>query len=195
MNRLSHAMLYFAIVVLGLLGAKWLAPSSSRYALSRVDGRLTFTNAGADVRVVPQELTELPLLRDFDDVAALTALADRFEQHEYQPGDVIVEEGRPQDAVILIAHGKVDKIGRGEYGDQTVLGVHAGGEYFGDQVLAGPQGEWGFTVKAVTPVIALALPWDVFERLNGEAGGLRAHIQRAFAAGPARRARRARGGR
>ncbi|GAA3462699.1 family 2B encapsulin nanocompartment shell protein [Saccharothrix longispora] len=150
------------------------------------DGRLTFTNTGADVRVVPQELTELPLLRDFDDVAALAALADRFEQHEYQPGDVIVEEGRPQDAVILIAHGKVNKIGRGEYGDRTVLGVHAGGEYFGDQVLAGPQGEWGFTVKAVTPVIALALPWDVFERLNGEAGGLRAHIQRAFAAGSGR---------
>ncbi|MFT7836112.1 family 2B encapsulin nanocompartment shell protein [Saccharothrix sp. BKS2] len=145
------------------------------------DGRLTFTNIGADVSVVPQELTELPLLRDYDDVEALTALASRFEQREYQPGDVIVERGRPQDAVHLIAHGRVDKIGQGEYGAQTALGVLADGDYFGDQVLAGPQGEWEFTVKAVTPVIALVLPWDVFERLNGEAGGLRAHIQHAFA--------------
>ncbi|MFC5055233.1 family 2B encapsulin nanocompartment shell protein [Saccharothrix xinjiangensis] len=145
------------------------------------DGRLTFTNIGANVSVVPQELTELPLLRDYDDVEALAALSTRFEQREYQPGDVIVERGRPQDAVHLIAHGRVDKIGQGEYGSETVLGVLADGDYFGDQVLAGPRGEWDFTIKAVTPVILLVLPWEVFERLNGEAGGLRAHIQRAFA--------------
>ncbi|XVS61329.1 family 2B encapsulin nanocompartment shell protein [Actinosynnema sp. CA-299493] len=147
------------------------------------DGRLTFTNIGADVRVIPQELTELALLRGYEDVEALTALADRFTQHEYEPGSVIVEEGRPQDAVYLIAHGKVNKIGRGEYGDQTVLGALAGGEYFGGDVLAGPQGEWDVTIKAVTPVIVLVLSWEVFEQLNGEAGGLRAHIQRMFAAG------------
>ncbi|MFE9748726.1 family 2B encapsulin nanocompartment shell protein [Saccharothrix saharensis] len=147
------------------------------------DGRLTFTNIGADVRVIPEELTELALLRGFEDVEALNALADRFEQREYEPGAVIVEEGRPQDALYLIAHGKVNRIGQGEYGDQTVLGALADGEHFGGDVLAGPQGEWDFTVKAVTPVIALVLPWEVFERLNGEAGGLRAHIQRMFAAG------------
>jgi hypothetical protein len=147
------------------------------------DGRLTFTNTGADVRVVPQELTELALLRGYEDVEALTALADRFTQHEYEPGAVIVEEGRPQNAVYLIAHGKVNKIGQGEYGDQAVLGTLADGEHFGGDVLAGPQGEWDFTVKAVTPVIVLVLPWETFEQLNGEAGGLRAHIQRMFAAG------------
>jgi CRP-like cAMP-binding protein len=150
------------------------------------DGRLTFTNTGADVRVVPQELTELALLRGYEDVEALTALADRFTQHEYEPGAVIVEEGRPQNAVYLIAHGKVNKIGQGEYGDQAVLGTLADGEHFGGDVLAGPQGEWDFTVKAVTPVIVLVLPWETFEQLNGEAGGLRAHIQRAFASGAGR---------
>jgi hypothetical protein len=30
------------------------------------DGRVTFTNTGATVQVIPQELTELPLLRGFD---------------------------------------------------------------------------------------------------------------------------------
>ncbi|PSL56015.1 Cyclic nucleotide-binding domain-containing protein [Saccharothrix carnea] len=147
------------------------------------DGRLTFTNIGANVRVIPEELTELALLRGFEDVEALNALADRFEQREFEPGAVIVEEGRPQDSVYLIAHGKVNRIGQGEYGTQTVLGTLADGEHFGGDVLAGPQGEWEFTVKAVTPVILLVLPWDVFEQLNGEAGGLRAHIQRMFAAG------------
>ncbi|WP_447007625.1 family 2B encapsulin nanocompartment shell protein [Saccharothrix isguenensis] len=147
------------------------------------DGRLTFTNIGADVRVVPQELTELALLRGYEDVEALSALADRFQQREFQPGDVLVESGRPQDTLYLIAHGKVNKIGQGEYGDHTVLGTLADGDHFGGQVLAGPQGEWDFTIKAVTPVIALLLRWEDFERLNGEAGGLRAHIQRAFASG------------
>jgi hypothetical protein len=40
MNRLSQEMLYFAIVVLLLFGAKWLAPASSRYAFSEAAGRL-----------------------------------------------------------------------------------------------------------------------------------------------------------
>ena len=32
------------------------------------DGRITFTNTGATVQVLPQELRELPLLQGFDDV-------------------------------------------------------------------------------------------------------------------------------
>src|SRR4051812_27160578 len=46
------------------------------------DGRLSFTNTGAKVQVVPQELTELPLLRGFDDDAVLTSLANQFVQRE-----------------------------------------------------------------------------------------------------------------
>ncbi|XVV01277.1 family 2B encapsulin nanocompartment shell protein [Actinosynnema sp. CA-248983] len=167
----------------------WVEASGGAYRVNRRlsfavgDGRLTFTNIGADVDVVPQELCELPYLRGFEDVGALAALAERFQQHEYQPGDVIVERGRPQNQVWLIAHGKVNKVGQGEYGDQTVLGTLANGEYFGADVLAGPQGEWEFTAKAVTPVIALSLSWEDFERMNGNAGGLRAHIQRLSAPG------------
>jgi len=170
----------------------WVQASGGAYRVNRRltyavgDGRLTFTNTGADVRVIPQELTELPLLRGFEDVAVLAALADRFRQREFAPGEVVVEAGRPQDQVFLIAHGKVNKIGQGEYGDQTVLGVLANGDYFGDQVLAGPQEPWDFTVKAVTPVITLALSWPDFEALNGDAGGLRAHIQRRSAPGAQR---------
>ncbi|ATE58370.1 family 2B encapsulin nanocompartment shell protein [Actinosynnema pretiosum] len=147
------------------------------------DGRLTFTNTGAAVQVVPQELCELPLLRGFEDVAVLAALASRFKQREFAAGEVVVERGRTQDAVHLVAHGRVNKIGETEYGDQTVLGVLADGDHFGGQCLAGPQGVWDFTVKAITPVTMLVLPWSVFEQLNGEMGGLRAHIQRMVNAG------------
>jgi hypothetical protein len=51
---------------------------------------VAITNTGAEMRIIPHGLTQLPLLRGFGDEAALSALADRFTQREYQPGDVIV---------------------------------------------------------------------------------------------------------
>ncbi|GAB3465632.1 family 2B encapsulin nanocompartment shell protein [Actinophytocola sediminis] len=146
------------------------------YALG--DGRLTFSNLGAEVSVVPQELCELPLLRGFDDVDALSALARCFNQREYSPGDLLVERGRSQDQVFLIAHGRVNKIGQSKYGEDAALGVIGDGDYFGERVLAGPQDEWQFTAKANTAVTALVMSWRDFEELNGQMGGMRAHIQR-----------------
>ncbi|SEQ97485.1 family 2B encapsulin nanocompartment shell protein [Lentzea albida] len=164
----------------------WVQAAGGAYRVNRRltytlgDGRVSFTNIGAEIRVVPQELTELALLKGFDDEEVLAALAGRFRQQEFGIGDVIVEKGRPKDTVVLIAHGKVDKVGTGEYGGETVLGNLADGQYFGETVLAGPQGEWEFTAKAVTPVTVLTLSWEDFQALNGEAGGLRAHIQHTF---------------
>ncbi|WP_154697555.1 family 2B encapsulin nanocompartment shell protein [Lentzea guizhouensis] len=164
----------------------WVQAAGGAYRVNRRltytlgDGRVSFTNTGSEVRVIPMELTELALLRGFDDEAVLAALAGRFQQREYGIGDVIVERGRPKDKVVLIAHGKVDKVGTGEYGGETVLGNLADGQYFGETVLAGPQGEWEYSAKAVTPVTVLTLSWEDFQALNGEAGGLRAHIQHAF---------------
>ncbi|MEV0682205.1 family 2B encapsulin nanocompartment shell protein [Actinosynnema sp. NPDC050436] len=160
----------------------WVQTQAGTYRVNRRltyavgDGRVTFTSTGAEVRVIPQELRELPALRDFPDDAVLVALADRFEQREYAPGDVVVEEGGRADEVFLIAHGKVNKVGQGEYGDQTVLDTLADGDHFGAEVLTGQEAEWDFTVKAVTPVIALVLPWRAVQQLNGQADALRAHI-------------------
>src|SRR5882724_9023929 len=59
----------------------WVQVSSGTYRVNRRlsylvgDGRLTFTNVGSQVRVVPAELGELPLLRGFEDEAVLSALA------------------------------------------------------------------------------------------------------------------------
>ncbi|GLY46498.1 family 2B encapsulin nanocompartment shell protein [Lentzea sp. NBRC 102530] len=164
----------------------WVQAAGGAYRVNRRltytlgDGRVSFTNIGAEIRVVPRELTELALLKGFEDDEVLAALAGRFTQREFGIGDVIVEKGRPKDTVVLIAHGKVDKVGTGEYGGETVLGNLADGQYFGETVLAGPQGEWEYTAKAVTPVTVLTLSWDDFQALNGEAGGLRAHIQQTF---------------
>jgi hypothetical protein len=166
----------------------WVQASGGAYRVNRRlsyslgDGRVTFTNTGAEVRVIPGELAELPLLRGFDDPEVLAALAGRFVQREYAAGEVIAQAGEPADRVHLIAHGKVNKLGVGEYGDPAVLGVLADGDYFGEQVLAGPQDGWEYTVAAVTPCTVLSLTWQALQELNGNSGALRAHIQRASAA-------------
>src|ERR1700726_4499114 len=53
------------------------------YAVGR--GRVSFAKTGADVRVVPPSLRELPMLRDVADEAALNAFAERFVQREVGP--------------------------------------------------------------------------------------------------------------
>jgi hypothetical protein len=154
-----------------------------RLSYAAGDGRVTFSAVGTDVRVIPPELCELPLLRGFDDEEVLTAIADRFTQQEFEPGEVIVEFGHQADAIFLIAHGKVSKIGTGEYGNQTVLGILADGDYFGDQVLAGADGIWEFTTKAVTPCTVLSLPRRAFDQVLEQSDSLREHLERACSNG------------
>jgi len=140
------------------------------------DGRVTFTNTGATVRVIPHELTELPLLQGFDNVDVLTALANQFVQQEYAAGDTIVELGQSADRIILIAHGKVSKIGTGKYGEQIVFDVLADGNHFGDESVVESDDNWQYTLKAVTRTIVLSLPQQVFEQLMGQSEPLRTHV-------------------
>lgn len=125
------------------------------------DGQVTFVKTGARVRVIPAELAELPLLRGFSDGDTLGVLAEQFVQREYEPGQLVVEAGGPADHVFLIAHGKVEQVGAGPYGDETITGLLADGDTFGGQVLAGPDGTWDFTARAATATTVLALPHGV----------------------------------
>jgi len=147
-----------------------------RLSYTRGDGRVTFVQTGAQVRVVPAELSELPLLRGFADADALGALAERFEQREFAPGQLIVEAGRPADQVFLIAHGKVEQLGEGPYGDEAVTGLLADGDTFGGQVLADPDGGWEFTARAATATTVLALPHSAYQAVAERHPELSAHV-------------------
>jgi encapsulin shell SprI-like protein/cyclic nucleotide-binding protein len=174
----------------------WVEASGGTYRVNRRlsyaigDGRLTFTNVGADVKVVPEELREIPMLRSFDGDEAdgtLVALADQFQQREFGPGEVIVEFGHQADTLYLIAHGKVGKAGVGKYGESTALGVLADGDYFGDREIVAENGIWEFTAKAVTRCILLALSKQSFEQLLDGSEAMRAHVDQAVNGdGPAR---------
>ncbi|MEV0379236.1 family 2B encapsulin nanocompartment shell protein [Nonomuraea sp. NPDC050643] len=141
------------------------------------DGRITFSTTGSDVRVIPAELTELPMLRGFADMDVLEALADRFQQREIEQGEKIVSEGRPADQLVLIAHGRVAKIASGAYGDEQNLGVLADGDHLGEQTLT-DGGEFGFSAHAKTPTTVLTLSRQDFDQITERAPHLREHIER-----------------
>ena len=162
----------------------WVQVSGGAYRVNRRlsyavgDGRLKFTTFGAAVHVIPQELCELPLLRGFADSAILGELAGRFVQQEFKPGDVIVEAGKPADQLFLIAHGKANRLGTGKYGNQTVLGVLADGDYFGERAVVESHDNWEFTVKAITGCTVLMMPQQVFEELIEQSEAFRNHVER-----------------
>lgn len=161
----------------------WVETQGGTYRVNRrltytvVDGRLTFTNTGEMVEVIPQELCQLPLLRGFNDTEVLSALASRFVQQEFAPGDIIVQSGQPAERLFLIAHGKVNKMAVGEYGDEPLLDMLADGDHFGDQVLVESQSSWKFTFKAVTQCRVLALPQQAFRELLNQSEALQAQVE------------------
>ncbi|WP_051457733.1 family 2B encapsulin nanocompartment shell protein [Microbispora sp. ATCC PTA-5024] len=167
----------------------WVQVSGGTYRVNRRlsyavgDGRVSFTSTGARVEVIPAELCELPALRGFDDGEVLQALAGRFVQQEFQPGDAVVEAGGPADQIVLIAHGKVTRLGEGPYGDEVVLGVLADGDYFGEQALLGEADRWEFTVRATTPCTVMVLPRQVFASVMAQSDALRSHLDR-YRSGP-----------
>lgn len=161
----------------------WVEASGGTFRVNRRltytvgDGQVTFDTSGAEVRIVPGELRELPVLRDFDDPEVLQELADQCEQQEFEPGSTLVERGQPADHVFFIAHGKVNKVGPGKYGEHTVLGVLADGDYFGDGELVESQETWAFTVTAATAATVLALPAEAFRETLNRSAALQSHIE------------------
>lgn len=150
------------------------------------NGEVEFAVDGGQARVIPLELQELPPLRGFDDEETLGALARRFEQRDLEPGTVVTEFGNPMNQVILIVHGKLAKIGAGEFGEQTKVGMLGAGDYFGDETLLDTSAIWPVTVKTVTKTTMLVLPRQALDEMVDSAPALRERLERVAAA-PAHR--------
>lgn len=161
----------------------WVEVSGGVYRVNRRlsyalgDGRISFTEVGGSMRVIPQELRELPFLQGFEDAEVLEALADAFVQTDYAPGDLIVQAGQPAEHVFLIAHGKATRTQAGRYGDTIELGILSEGDHFGDHAVLHSADTWGYTVKAVTRCRVLALKQQVLEDQLRESEPLRAHLE------------------
>ncbi|MGP4083381.1 family 2B encapsulin nanocompartment shell protein [Streptomyces sp. KR55] len=141
------------------------------------DGRITFVQTGDRVEVIPAELGELPALRAYEDEEVLADLARRCVQREIAAGEVIAGFGNQTDEVYLLAHGRVEKIGTGPYGEDESLGVLADGAYLGDQALLDPDAIWEYTARAITACTVLVLSRRDVEQIAERADSLREHLR------------------
>ncbi|MBW5425266.1 cyclic nucleotide-binding domain-containing protein [Streptomyces sp. BG9H] len=161
----------------------WVETKGGAYRVNRRlsytvgDGSVEFVQDGADVRVIPRELGELALLRGFDDVEVLTAIADRCVQRDFRSGERLVERGRPADELYLIAHGRVGQTTVGKYGGEITLDVLADGDHFGEHALLDEDARWEQTATAETPGTLLTLSRADLAAVLATAPSLRDHLE------------------
>ncbi|MGI5378135.1 family 2B encapsulin nanocompartment shell protein [Streptomyces sp. CA-251387] len=175
MQEISSRWLLRTLPWVDIQGGTYRVNRRLTYAVG--DGRMTFVKTGDSVEVVPAELAELPALRSYEDEEVLSELARRCEQREVAAGEVIASFGSPTDKVYLLAHGKVEKIGTGPYGDDAVLGVLADGAYFGDHALLDGEPIWEYTARALTACTVLVLSRQDLDQIAERSDGLREHLE------------------
>ncbi|MFE5535083.1 family 2B encapsulin nanocompartment shell protein [Streptomyces sp. NPDC056492] len=161
----------------------WVSVQGGTYRVNRRlsysvgDGRVEFIKTGTQVQVIPAELGELPLLRTYEDQDVLTELAQRCRQVDFEAGQELTSFGSASDNVFLLAHGRIEQIGPGPYGDDAVLRTVADGAYFGEDSLVDEEAIWEYTARAVTSGTALVLSRQDFQLLADRVDSLRAHVE------------------
>ncbi|WP_329571171.1 family 2B encapsulin nanocompartment shell protein [Kitasatospora sp. NBC_01266] len=179
MQGISSRWLLRALPWVQVSGGTYRVNRRLSYAVGR--GRVSFVKTGSEVRVVPPSLREVPVLRGLADDALLAELAGRFTQREVAAGEVLVEAGQPIDEIHLIAHGKINKVGLGKYGEAAVLGQLADGDHLGDEAVRQSDALWEYSVKATTAATVLTLPWSAFRQLAERSAELRELIDQHLA--------------
>ncbi|MFD5010206.1 family 2B encapsulin nanocompartment shell protein [Streptomyces chartreusis] len=175
MQEISSRWLLRMLPWVNVQGGTYRVNRRLTYAVG--DGRVTFVKTGDRVDVIPAELCELPALRAYEDEEVLSELAQRCQQREFTAGSVIASFGSQADEVLLLAHGRVEKLGTGPYGEDESLGVLADGAYLGDQALLDADAIWEYSVRAVTACTVLVLPRQDVERVAERADSLREHLE------------------
>ncbi|MGY0462333.1 family 2B encapsulin nanocompartment shell protein [Kitasatospora sp. cg17-2] len=174
MQEISPRWLLRTLPWVQVSGGTYRVNRRLRHAVGR--GRVSFDRTGSEARVLPQTLREVPVLRGFPDDAVLEELAGRFVQREFSAGEVLVAAGAPIDEVLIIAYGKLNRLGTGKYGEETVVGTLADGDHLGDEALRQEGGDWPYTVRAATAGTVLSLRWADFQELVDRSDALQLQI-------------------
>ncbi|WP_405577018.1 family 2B encapsulin nanocompartment shell protein [Streptomyces sp. NBC_01092] len=140
-------------------------------------GRVQFEQNGADdIKVIPQTLTELPVLRGYTDMDVLKEVATRFRVREVRAGQVLVEAGQPVQEAYLVVHGRFTRFAEGKYGEEEILGVVTDGDQIGDEAIGQPDPLWLSSVRAETSGVLMVLPWTVVQEFTERAPSLAEHL-------------------
>ncbi|MYS23059.1 Cyclic nucleotide-binding domain-containing protein [Streptomyces sp. DvalAA-14] len=161
----------------------WVEVRSGTYRVNRRvrlrvgAGRVQFEHNGADdIEVIPETLTELPVLRGWSDTGVLREIAGRFRLRQVRPGQVVAEAGQPVTEMYLVVHGRFVRYAAGDYGEQTHLGVVTAGEQVGDEAVGRSDPRWPASVRADTAGVLLALPLRELADVTDRVPSLAAHV-------------------
>jgi CRP-like cAMP-binding protein len=140
-------------------------------------GRVQFEHNGADdVRVIPETLTELPVLRGYSDTGALREIAARYQVRQVRAGQVLFEAGQPVTETYLVVHGRLSRYTAGKYGEEAVVGVVTDGDQLGDEAIGRSEPRWTASVRADTEGVLLALPWAAVTEFTDRVPSFAAHL-------------------
>ncbi len=145
------------------------------------EGRVEGVQTADRGSIIPAELGEFAALRGYDDDDVLAAIAGRFAQRQIEAGTVVAQAGAPMESVCVVVHGRLARSGTNEYGEQKLVGVIAGGGFFGSSSLTDERALWRETITAETACTLLILDRAQFAAVVEQSASLQSHL-REFAA-------------
>lgn len=114
-------------------------------------------------------------------VGEATALRALMRRREFAPGQAIVHQGEPGDALYVIEEGRAEVRVTGPRGDTRVARTMGAGEHFGEIALLGA-GMRTAAVVAGSPMTVLELEREVYERFLDGLAEVRHRLGRTAAA-------------
>ncbi|MFE0044811.1 family 2B encapsulin nanocompartment shell protein [Streptomyces albireticuli] len=139
------------------------------------DDRVSSYQDGDTHHIVPEDLREVPYLREAD-ADLLRELAGAFTQVTFDAGRQLVQEGDPADRLWVLVRGRAEKRTTGRYGEDAVVEVIGDGQFF--DLDAWTRGTpHPHRVGALTPGIALCADRADLARLADRDETLRAALE------------------
>ncbi|UNO42019.1 family 2B encapsulin nanocompartment shell protein [Streptomyces sp. MST-110588] len=136
----------------------------------------TYTEEGSH-RIVPEDLREVPYLRQADE-EALRELAQAATEVTFESGQLLASEGDPADRLWILVRGRVEKRVTGRYGEDALLEIVGDGQFF-DLDAWSKNEPLPYCLRALTPGVALCIERGALQRITerdeGVRGALEAH--------------------
>jgi hypothetical protein len=141
------------------------------------ESRLIFTQAGDEAKLVPGALAEIPLLRGLGDIVTLAAVADCFSEAVFAPGESVVKQGQPIDAMFVIVQGQATRVRHEDDAQHASAGLLGEGEYFGDNGLKVDGLTWDVSITAASRCAVLTLTREAFHDVAASSEALLSHLK------------------
>ncbi|MCF3101720.1 cyclic nucleotide-binding domain-containing protein [Streptomyces roseoverticillatus] len=149
----------------------WVDVESGVYRVNRRrtfilgDDRISTFRSDDAHQVVPEDLREIPFLREADE-ELLRELAGAFTEVTFDAGQMLLQEGEAADKLWILVQGRAEKRTTGRYGEDALLDIIGDGQFFDlDAWACGTP--TAYRVKALTPGTALCAGREHLTRLAG----------------------------